>query len=273
MSLARLSPQPARLDVPAAAANPAPPVNARPEPDPLPVARLRRWAVQAVAGPALTSRTLASRGLEASPGPSAYTIDRSVQSTGRPQAEQAAAGFGAEIQIQRQLNGRWSLGTGLGYQAYATSQTVQVRVVYGSTNPIINRLPDSLGTVRVRDTYHFLTVPLRLGYQLGTGRARLRYGLRAGADLTVYVGGQSAEGSTCGCVERRWGASGSPYRPLGLALSLGAEGRYQLAPGWELLAQPTLTHFVTSVAQPASGYVPRYPLAASVRVGVAYWLR
>ena len=49
--------------------------------------------------------------------------------------------------------------------------------------------------------------------------------------------------------------------------------RYQLAPGWELVAQPTLTHFATSLARPASGYVVRYPLAASALVGVAWWLR
>ena len=245
---------------------------------PRPLATVRRWAVQVVAGPALSARTLGAeqRFYPAIPNSNSYppanNSARNILSVSSPENEQAATGFGAEGQLHRQLNGRWSLGTGLGYHAFATSQPVNVRVVYGSPYASTNRT-DSVGTMSVRDTYHFLTVPLRVGYQLGSGRARLRYGLRAGADLAIYLGGHSTEGSAYGATSRSWGANGSPYRPLSLALSLGAEVRYQLAPSWELLAQPTLTHFVTSVARPSSGYVPRYPLAATALVGVAYWLR
>ena len=162
--------------------------------------------------------------------------------------------------------------SGLGYQVFATTQPVLVRVAYSSITANYSP-PDSVGTLAVRDTYRFLTLPLRVGYQLGTGHGPLRYGLRAGAEVAFYLGGHSIEGSTPGGTGRSWGASGSPYRPLSLALSLGAEVRYQLAPGWELLAQPTLTHFATSVARPSTGYVVRYPLGASVLVGVSYWLR
>lgn len=246
---------------------------------PLPVAAVRRWAVQALAGPALTSRTLGSGQLAyATPLGTTYSLpaigntSRNVVSSTSAESEQAAPGFGAEIQLQRQLTGRWSLGTGLGYQAFATTQVVNVRVVYAST-VASNLRPDSVGTASVRNTYRFLTLPLRVGYQLGTGHARLRYGLRAGADLAFYLGGRSTEGSTYGSISRNWGAAGSPYRPLSLALSLGAEVRFRLAPGLELLAQPTLTHFATSVARPWSGYAPRYPVAATALVGVAYWLR
>lgn len=239
---------------------------------------VRRWAVQALAGPALTSRALGGERLAYMPllpvysAPANSLTGRSILSTSSTSDEQAATGFGAELQMQRQFSGRWSLGTGLGYQTFATRQTVQVRVMYSST-AASNLRPDSVGTAPVRNTYRFLTLPLRLGYQLGTGHPRLRYGLRAGADVALYLGGRSTEGSSYGSPSRNWGASGSPYRPLSLALSLGGEVRYRFAPGWEAVAQPTLTHFVTSVARPASGYLPRYPWAAAALVGVAYWLR
>ena len=238
---------------------------------PLPATRVRRWVVQALAGPGLTSRTLGSQQRYYGASPTlANNPMRNVSSS--TENEQATTSFGAQAQLQQQLSGRWSLGTGLGYQAFATRQTVMVRVAYGPATTS-NFLPDSVGTVSVRNSYHFLTVPLRVGYQLGSGHARLRYGLRAGADVALYLGGRSTEGSPSGSSGRNWGISGSPYRPLSLALSLGAEVRYQLAPSWELLAQPTLTHFVTSVARPAAGYGPRYPMAATALVGVAYWLR
>ena len=242
---------------------------------PLPVALGRRWAVQALVGPALTARVLGTRQLAYAPVPATTSFPNSSPtrlSNSTTEDERATSGFGAEAQLQRQLNGRWSLATGLGYHAFATSQTVQVRVVYDAPTASVSR-PDSVGTLRARNTYHFLTLPLRVGYELGAGHARLRYGLRAGADVALYLGGRSTEGSAYGGTSRNWGASSSPYRPLSLALSLGAEVRYRLAPGWELLAQPTLTHFVTSVARPSSGYVPRYPLAASGLVGIAHWLR
>ncbi|GAA4035620.1 hypothetical protein GCM10022409_20420 [Hymenobacter glaciei] len=229
--------------------------------------------MQALAGSALTSRTLYSGGLAYAPMPSSspsptYINNRTVWSSGSAADEQATTGFAAEMQLQRQLTGRWSLGTGLGYHVFAADQAVIVHVTYGSPTAS-NFYPDSVGKMHVRNTYQFLTLPLRIGYQLGAGHAHLRYGLRAGADVAFYLGGRSTEGST----SRTYGPTGSPYRPLSLALSLGAEVRYQLAPGWELLAQPTLTHFVTSVARPSSGYVARYPLAATALVGVAYWLR
>ena len=243
---------------------------------PLPVAAVRRWAVQALAGPALTSRTLGSAqrsGTFVLPPTSPTTSPtstptRSATRTILLENERSATGFGAELQVQRQLNGRWSLNTGLGYQSFATTQTANVRVVYGP--PVASSFrPDSVGASSVRSTDYFLTLPLRVGYQLGAGPGRLRYGLRAGADVAFYLGSRSTEGSTSGSIT---GADTSPYRSLSLALSLGAEVRYQFAPGWEVLAQPTLTRFATSAVRPASGYEARYPLGATVLVGVAYWL-
>ena len=244
---------------------------------PLSVAKVRRWAVQVVAGPALTGRALGAGQLSYASGQTppylpSNGVTHNLFTTSSVEHERAATGFGAEAQLQRQLNGRWSLGTGLGYQAFATNQAVRVRVLSGAPTAS-NPSPDSVATIAVRNTYHFLTLPLRVSYQLGAGHARLRYGLRAGADLAFYLGGHSTEGTSYRGSSSSWGASGSPYRPLSLALSLGAEVRFQLAPRWELLAQPTLTHFVTSVARPSLGYVPRYPLAATALVGVAYWLR
>ena len=242
----------------------------------LPVAVVRRWAVQALAGPALTSRLLGPQPLAYAPAPinasPSNSSPRNVIVNSSAAQEQAAAGFGAEVQLQRQLTGRWSLSTGLGYQSFATSQPVAIRVTYG---PLATSYTpaDSTGTLAVRNTYHFLTLPLRVGYQLGPGHARLRYGLRAGADVALYLGGHSTESSASGTLGRSWGLSGSPYRSFALALSLGADVRYRLAPGWELLAQPTLTQFATSVARPSAGYAPRYPLAATALVGVAWWLR
>ena len=181
-------------------------------------------------------------------------------------------GFGAAIQVRHQLTGRWGLSAGLGYQEYATSQTATIttwqKAGYQSG---VGLRPDSMvvSKSRLRDTYRFLTLPLRLSYQLGTGHARWRYGLLGGADVALYLGGTTSDG----IIRKQWGSSGSPYRSFSLALSLGAEVRYRLAPRWELLAQPTATFFVNSLARPASGYAARYPLAASGLVGVAYGLR
>ena len=185
--------------------------------------------------------------------------------------EEPAAGFGAEVQVRRQLTGRWGFGAGLGYQVYATAQTVTATTIWRRTNYAQNIQPDSIAvsTTRPRDTYRFLTVPLRLSYQLGTGNPRWRYGLLAGAEVAIYLGGTTTEGGS----RKQWGSSDSPYRSLNLALSLGAEVRYRLAPRWELLAQPTTTIFLNSLARPASGYVVRYPVAANGLVGVAYGLR
>ncbi|WP_460504391.1 hypothetical protein, partial [Hymenobacter agri] len=164
-----------------------------------------RWAVLALAGPALTSRALGidQRSYAAtSPtnlpgvGPSNISYGPKRTSTWQPENEQAASGFGAEVQLHRQLSGRWSLGTGLGYHAFATNQTVDVRVKYGATATSNALRPDSVGSLQVRNTYHFLALPLRVGYQLGAGHPRLRYGLRAGADVAFYLGGRSFEGNS-----------------------------------------------------------------------------
>ena len=185
--------------------------------------------------------------------------------------EVPAAGVGAEVQVRRQLTGRWGFGAGLGYKVYATAQTVTITTWRRTTYTQQNIRPDSMevSTTHPRDTYRFLTVPLRLSYQLGAGSPRWRYGLLAGAELAIYLGGTTTEGGS----RKQWGSSGSLYRALNLALSLGAEVRYRLAPRWELLAQPNATIFLNSLARPASGYVVRYPVAAGGLVGVAYGLR
>ena len=256
---------------------------------PLPRPLVRRWAVQLLAGPALTYRQLGSAAELPVPTTYSYNSDnRKISTDANVRNEKAATVGGAEIQLRRVLNGRWALSTGLGYHPYASTQAVTVVTQPLPVTSLPGQRPATTVTYAVRDTWHFLTVPLRLSYQLGTGSPRLRYGLLAGAEGAWYLGGQSAEGSDCGCTSRRWGVAGSPYRAFSLALNAGAEVRWQLAPRWELLAQPLATYFLQSIVTPASTtsgppsltrtagtgfYTNRQPLGATVLLGVSHWLR
>lgn len=242
----------------------------------------RRWTVQLLAGPALTYRRLGAAGGTAGPtggaSPTANFLDRTGAAVSVPALERPAAGFGAQVQVRRELSGRWALSTGLGYHEYATALALTtVAVTAGTTPPFPTSLPSnndsSAAGYHLRDTYRFLTVPARFSYRLGTGGRHFGFGLLAGADVALYLGGATTEGSTCGCATQPWGRTGSPYRPFSLALSLGADLRYRLAPRWELLAQPTATYFPASLARPVSGFVPRYLLGGSTLLGFSYGLR
>lgn len=238
-------------------------------------APVRRWAVQVLAGPALTYRRLGAPA-GAAPPRVASLFDRTGAAAAVATLERPAVGFGAQVQVRRELTGRWALSTGLGYHEYATSLALTTVVATGGfpVNASVPPRNDSTTTrFRLRDTYRFLTVPVRLGYQLGAGGRHLRIGVLAGADVAFYLGGATTEGSACGCATQPWGRTGSPYRPLSLALSLGADLRYQLGPRWELLAQPTATYFLTSLARPVSGYAPRHLLGGSTLLGFSYGLR
>jgi hypothetical protein len=253
-------------------------------------AAIGRWAVQFLAGPALTYRQLGTSNLAAAPGPSSVPGTRSTffNSDGSPVSvtslERPAVGFGAQVQVRRVLNGRWALSTGLGYAEYATSLAITSVPVRGSASPPYSSGPNSVPTpfpdsarnqgrsYHLRNSYRYLTVPVRLSYQLGMGR-RLRFGVLAGADVALYLGGATAEYSSCGCETQSWSASGSPYRSLNVALNLGLDVRYRLAPRWDLLAQPSGTYFLTSLDRRVSATTPRYLLGAGALFGVSYGLR
>ncbi len=239
-----------------------------------------RWAVQVLAGPALTYRRLGSSGGSVAPTAPVNFYNQAGDRTSVAAQERPAAGFGAQVQVQRVLNGRWTLSTGLGYQEYATRlafQTVPASAAAPNSFPMNSppRIIDStqIRSANLRDTYRFATVPMRVGYWLGRGGRHFRFGLLGGAAAAFYLGGATTEGSTCGCTSQSWGPTGSPYRPLNLSLSLGVDLRYRVGPRWELLAQPTGTYFLTPLARPASGFAPRYLLGGSTLLGISYRLR
>ncbi|GAB3863833.1 hypothetical protein GCM10028824_00580 [Hymenobacter segetis] len=248
---------------------PAPqPVTIAPSPLPLPFAS--HWAVQVVAGPALTYRALnmaAGAGAGTSPSPPYLTTNTS---TPVATLERPALGSAAQITVRRTLGSRWSLSAGLGYAEYASALALQ-QVHTTPTSVVANRpnFADSTGIHR-RDTYRFVTVPVRVGYGW-TLSGRWRVGLLAGAEAAVYVGGSSTEGSPCACQSQTWSFANNPYRRLSVGASLGAEARYRLAGGrWELLAQPTATYLLTSLAPAASAYYQRHLFGGAALLGVAF---
>ena len=239
-----------------------------------------RWAVQVLAGPALTYRRLGSNGGSAAPAAPVNFYDQAGDRTSVAAQERPTVGFGVQVQVQRVLNGRWTLSTGLGYQEYTTRlalQTVPTSAAAPNSFPMSAppHIIDStqIRSTNLRDAYRFATVPVRVGYWLGRGGRHFRFGLLGGADAALYLGGATTEGSTCGCTSQTWGPTGSPYRPFSLSLSAGLDLRYRLGPRWELLAQPTGTYFLTPLARPASGFAPRYLLGGGTLLGISYGLR
>ena len=233
-------------------------------PRPRPAAR--RWAALVLAGPALTHRQLGAAGASGFPSPNpgslAPTTSADIRTKEMAQQEHPSGGFGVQAQVRRMLSGRWSLSAGLGYQEYA-SQTSNVGAAVGyMLAPIVKNTH--------RDTYRFLTVPVRLGYALGATERRLHLGLLAGADAAVYLGGSTldANGSVA-----NWSSSNSPYRTLSVVFSTGLDVRYRLTPRLELVGQPTATYFLTSLTKPVSGLGSRYPWAAGALFGVSFDLR
>lgn len=248
-----------------------------------------RWAVQFVAGPGLTYRHLGSSPLSyttlttlapapTSPATSSGNIRPVVVSTTTTSSsglERPALGYGAQLSVRRTLTPHWTLSAGLGYAEYATQLALrQVNASQITRSNYDFAFLDSLSrtdgtTIRQRDTYRFLTVPLRAGYAWTTG-PRWQVGLLGGIDAAIYLGGTTTEGSACACQPQAWRASGSPYRSLSLAASLGAEVRYRLAGPWQLLAQPTASYLLTPLAKPVSGYSIRHLFGATALLGVSY---
>ena len=247
-------------------------VPAGPEPDLLPAVRARRWAVQVLAGPALTYRHLGTAsGLSyASPPPATPPATppvpayQAVTANDLARLERPAPGGGLRVTLQYALTERWDVRAGLGYAEFATR--LALRQVRPAAFPA--RLDSATGTHR-RDTYRFLTVPVRLGY----GRSlsgRWRVSVLGGLDAAFYLGGTTAEGSACACQPRTWGPTGSPYRMLSVGASLGGEVRYRLNERWALLAQPTATYLLSPLSQAPTATTQRHLFGATALLGAAW---
>lgn len=239
------------------------------EPIPQPKPLGNRWAVQALVGPALTYRNLSTGPTVPSPTPtpvpnySAAKVTTSVAELERP-----ALGAGAQVSIRRALGPRWALSTGLGYTEYAIRLALQQ--VSAAADTAIRIVPQGVPTsFHRRDTYRFVTVPLRVAY-IWTLTGRWRVGALAGADAAFYVGGSSTEGSTCACQAQTWGFTGSPYRRLSLGASLGAEVRYRLTERWELLAQPTASYLLSPLSPASAGYSDRHLFGGTALLGASF---
>jgi hypothetical protein len=236
-------------------------------PSPLTIPFVGRWAVQVLAGPALTYRQLSTvqqiaPSSIASPTSAAPTAASTVAALERP-----ALGGGAQVGVRRALGQHWNLSAGLGYSEFATGLALQQ---VHTPSPQFARTPDSISTgIHRRDTYRFVTLPVRVGYAW-TLTGRWRVGVLAGAEAAFYVGGSSTEGSACACQTQSYGPSGSPYRSLSVGASLGAEVRYRLTDRWELLAQPTGTYLLTPLARPTTSLVERHLFGGTALLGVSY---
>ncbi|WP_460608667.1 outer membrane beta-barrel protein [Hymenobacter terrigena] len=240
-------------------------------PSPLPLPFASHWAVQVVAGPALTYRTLNT----GSAGASASTfLPTNTNSTTSAAAalERPALGSTAQVTVRRTLGGHWSLSAGLGYAEYAAALALQ-QVHAATTGAVANSLDSASATTGIhrRDTYRFVTVPMQVGYGW-TLSGRWRVGVLAGAEAAVYVGGSSTEGSSCACQSQTWSFNNSPYRRVSVGASLGAEVRYRLGEGgrWELLAQPTATYLLTPLAPATSAYYQRHLVGGAALLGAAF---
>ena len=268
--LARLAAlQPATWPAPAA------PQLAAMVPSLLPKPLGERWAVQALLGPALTYRYLSAAPTAASPSPiTAPTTSNATFAATAPieELERPALGAGAQLSLRRALGKRWALSAGLGYAEYATRLALQQ--VPSAADTATRFLPPNQPakvptSIHRRDTYRFVTVPLRLAYTW-TLTGRWRVGALAGVDAAFYVGGSSTEGSACACQAQTWGATGSPYRRFSLGASLGAEVRYRLTDRWELLAQPTASYLLSPLASASTGYYSRHLLGGTALLGASF---
>jgi hypothetical protein len=234
-----------------------------------PVVRpLRRWSIQVLAGPIRSYRQLGNEeftlwGSTASLppfpnrlGPGAAAANR------RAEYEKPGTGWSLQLQMQRVLTGRWSLSVGVGYQEYA------VESLYPVVPFVIIPSGGLAPPYTSRDTYRFVSVPVRVSYTLGYV-GPVRYGLLAGPDLALYVGGTSAG---TGLSPQAWDTAGSPYRPLHVALSAGLDLRYQLGPGLQGIVQPNVTTYLTSLTKPETGLAPRHLQGVGILVGLSYGL-
>ncbi len=181
--------------------------------------------------------------------------------------ERPALGAGAQVSIRRAQGPHWAVSAGLGYTEYATRLALQqVPSVADSTIRFVPQNPPTTvpTSIHRRDTYRFVTVPLRVAYTW-TLTGRWRVGVLAGADAAFYVGGSSTEGSACACQAQTWGPTGSPYR-----LSLGVEVRYRLTDRWEMLAQPTASYLLSPLASTSAEYYARHLLGGTALLGASF---
>lgn len=236
---------------------------------------LSRWAVQIVAGPALTYRQLNTAAL-------AYAITPAITNPSKTQytqtnvaeLERPAMGSGAQVNVRRVLTQHWNLSAGIGYAEYGTRLALQqvrsAALTAVNPNVVVNQ-DSAITSIHRRDTYRFMTVPLRVGYTWPLA-PRWSVGLLAGADVALYLGGTTTEGSACACQTQTWGLTGSPYRRISVGASLGAELRYRLNGRWELLAQPTGTYMLNPLAQSTYAYYRRHLLGGTALLGASYTL-
>lgn len=260
--LALLIPQPVSFAEPDGPSGPPPLVIAGAAPAPLPTAKPQRWAVQLLAGPALTYRHL-------SPGATPQIASNSVVVTNQARTaelERPTLGGGVQASLRYTLTQQLDLRTGLGYTEFATRLALQL--VRAATMPAGL---DSATSIHRRDTYRFLVVPVRLGYGRSLS-ARWRVSVLGGVDAAFYLGGTTTEESACPCQPRSWGPTGSPYRTFSMAASLGGEVRYQLNGRWALLAQPTATYLLSPLSKAPTTYTQRHLFGATALLGAAWIL-
>lgn len=239
-----------------------------------------RWAVQLLAGAAYTYRHTGfadSYTPTSSPAPQPTrpsSLGYHNTSPSVVELERPALGGGAQVSLSRALSDNWTLSAGLGYAEYGTRLSLQLVTLPApvAINSVPGRRDTSKVSINRRDTYRFVTVPMRLGYTKSL-TPRWRAGLLAGADVAFYVGGRSTEGSACACQTQNWGAGNSPYRRVSVGMSAGVEVRYRLTERLELLAQPTATYFLTPLAKPQSVYSTRYLFSSGALLGASFDLR
>ncbi len=235
----------------------------------LPTLEPARWAIQVLGGPALTYRHFGSTSQLSAPGPSPTGVNYyALNKPSLPTLERPALAGVGEVSIRRRLPGPWSISAGLGYVEYAARLALQL-VSPASPSRLGSASDSIIGSIHRRDTYHFVTIPLRLGYSR-TLSGRWRVGMLAGVEAAVYVGGRTTEGSACACQTQTWGPENSPYRRLGLGLSLGVEARYRLNGRWELLAQPMGTYLLTPLNKLPTADYERHLLGAAALLGAAW---
>ncbi len=233
----------------------------------LPALAPARWAIQVLGGPSLSYRYLGSASQLNAPAPPRVNYSLAANPDVATLERPALSG-GGELSIRRQLPGPWSISAGLGYVEYATRLAVQL-VKPAAASSFVPFSDSTIASFHRRDTYRFVTIPVRLGYSRAVSN-RWRVGVLAGADAAIYVGGRTTEGSACACQTQTWGPDNSPYRRLSLGLSLGVEARYRLNGRWELLAQPAASYLLSPLNKLSTTDYERHLFGATALLGAAW---